>query len=247
MTSTTACVLLDVGGTIWSDYWTSNPEVRLQQEMRLNTELPDLPLDICRRLVDQLYICNNEYKKIASTRRLLTQNNYMIVKKAIEKFGIEPDDLIIEKVCRSMSISAVGNATLFPGAYYLLQQVRLMGCRCIVVSNATWRNTETYKADFGAFEISKYINEVICSVDVGFRKPHTAMFNAALSAEECPPQHCLMIGNSEEKDIYPAMLLGMHTMLVAIEQPAPVHSVANMIANSLYDAARYVQMWFSSL
>src|SRR2546423_4030820 len=78
----------------------------------------------------------------------------------------------------------------------------------VAVSNAMWRDARTYPRDFAAMGIGPYVDAVVSSVEIGFRKPHRAMFEAALAVAHRPPQHCVMIGNSEQSDIQPALALG---------------------------------------
>ena len=49
---------------------------------------------------------------------------------------------------------------------------------------------------------------MVTSLDVGFRKPHPAFFEAVLVEAGCAPAECVMIGNSEPNDIQPAIALG---------------------------------------
>ncbi|HJY94049.1 MAG TPA: HAD family hydrolase [Streptosporangiaceae bacterium] len=82
---------------------------------------------------------------------------------------------------------------------------------------------------------------MVSSVDTGFRKPHPAMFLRAAAAAGVPPQACLMIGNSEDNDILPARSLGIATLWVTIEEPAPAASAASAVAGSLTQATRLLR------
>ncbi len=50
-----------------------------------------------------------------------------------------------------------------------------------------------------------------------------------------------MIGNSEDNDILPACSLGIRTLRVTIEEPAPAVSAASRIVGSLTEATRMLQ------
>ena len=79
--------------------------------------------------------------------------------------------------------------------------------------------------------------------DVGFRKPHRAMFDAALALARCPPERCAIIGNSELKDVQPALALGVRTILARIIEPRPSTSSAHAVVVGLADAADVVERW----
>ena len=84
------------------------------------------------------------------------------------------------------------------------------------------------------------------SLDVGFRKPHSAFFAAALREAGCEPAACLMIGNSEANDIQPALALGMRTIRVAIEEPPPTASAAHAVVTSLAAVPAVVSPWMAT-
>jgi FMN phosphatase YigB (HAD superfamily) len=69
------------------------------------------------------------------------------------------------------------------------------------------------------------------------------MFEAALKAAGCAPAECVVVGDSEVRDIAPAVALGMSSIRVAIETPPPSITAARAVALSLQDAARLLSQW----
>lgn len=57
-------------------------------------------------------------------------------------------------------------------------------------------------------------DELIISHEVGYRKPHPAIFVAALKALNGKPSEAVMVGDTPEEDIYGAKRLGIRTCLV---------------------------------
>jgi beta-phosphoglucomutase-like phosphatase (HAD superfamily) len=80
--------------------------------------------------------------------------------------------------------------------------------------------------------VGPYVDAVVSSVDVGCRKLPRAMFEAALAAAHRPPQHRVMIGNSEQS-VQLALALGMRTLLVALENPKPPKSAAHAVSPTM--------------
>jgi len=113
----------------------------------------------------------------------------------------------------------------------------------VIFSNATFRTDAAYRRDFRAFSIGDLVDDVISSADIGYRKPHKEMFVAAVNAGETSPPKCVVLGDSEEKDIAPAKALGMKTVRVCIEQALPAASEADVVVSSLEDAASAVATW----
>jgi len=129
----------------------------------------------------------------------------------------------------------------FPGARDLFECLREVGFRSVIVSNGIFRNRVDYRADFEALGLDDLIDEVISSVDTRWRKPSPQFFDVALDAASVPSSNCVMIGNSETKDIIPAAAIGMHTVRVAIEEPMPSASRADFVCTSLEEVGRIVR------
>lgn len=58
----------------------------------------------------------------------------------------------------------------------------------------------------------KFFKRIITSEEIGFEKPDQRMFSAALRALAFPPDECIMIGDSVETDVMPAISQGMHAI-----------------------------------
>ena len=112
-----------------------------------------------------------------------------------------------------------------------------------MLSNVQVRGAPEYWRDFADLGVQHLIDSVVTSLDVGFRKPHRAMFDAALREAGCPAAECVMLGNSEHQDIRPALELGMRTILVAIEQPPPATTAAHAVVTSLSQAGLFLAEW----
>jgi HAD superfamily hydrolase (TIGR01662 family) len=142
-----------------------------------------------------------------------------------------------------LCLPAAPAVALFPGAVDFLKIVRDRGLRCVVLSNVQVRGAAEYWRDFEDLGVAHLIDGVVTSLEVGYRKPHPAMFEAALRETGCPADRCVMVGDSEVKDIEPALALGMRAIRVAIEEPAPASSAAHAVATSLAEAASTIAAW----
>jgi HAD superfamily hydrolase (TIGR01509 family) len=124
-----------------------------------------------------------------------------------------------------------------------LETLKSLELRIVVFSNATFRSSAGYLRDFRSFSANGLIDGVISSVDIGFRKPSDQMFATALRAARCRPSECVVVGDSEQNDIVPAIARGMRTIRVAIEEPGPKETAANAVATSLHEAAQILSSW----
>jgi FMN phosphatase YigB (HAD superfamily) len=75
------------------------------------------------------------------------------------------------------------------------------------------------------------------SIDVGWRKPDSRFFAAALASGGASPTRCVIVGDSEANDIEPARALGMGTIRVAIDIRRPSTSAADHVCTSLDQVA----------
>jgi putative hydrolase of the HAD superfamily len=226
-----SAVLLDVGGTLWPDALapTSDPDPRLEG---LRLVLPRVDAAEALTLLRQALIADD-----AS----LVQDTHAVLARALTDMHTTEGDAVT--VRRALCQPAVPGVQLFPGAVELLEAIRALGLRCVVLSNVQVRGAAEYWRDFTDLGVAGYIDTVVTSLDVGFRKPHPAMFEAAIRAAGCDAAECVMVGNSEIKDIQPAVSLGLRAIRVAIEEPPPATSAAHAVAEDLASVAAILRHW----
>jgi HAD superfamily hydrolase (TIGR01509 family) len=225
--------LIDVGGTLWPE---RGPYVARQQT-RLREVFPDLDEEEFPQLIGALNARTAEWE----SPTVLEQDTDALIEAVLSEQQIE--GLSALQVRQAMCVPASVGAELFPGAIELLRTARELGLRNVLVSNTAVRDAEAYWRDFEYFGVHEYIDGIVTSLDVKFRKPHEAMFRAAVQIAGCRAEDCAFIGDSEEKDIAPAVQRGMRTVLVAIEQPSPAVSEADAVATSLEEVTQIVRAW----
>jgi ribulose-1,5-bisphosphate 5-phosphatase len=74
----------------------------------------------------------------------------------------------------------------------------------------------------------RWFRHIMTSEEVGCEKPAAAMFEAAQSALGCAPQEIVMVGDSMDDDIVPALQLGLHAIHFTAYLPphAATHALA---------------------
>lgn len=226
-------VLVDVGGTLWPD--------------RLTVKVPD---SMFVEQVARIFPSIDSRDALAALRTALrqdsdkiVQNTHSILRTAIQRFGADCTDAEAVAVRRALCAPAWPYVSLFPGAVAFLKGVRRLGIRCVALSNVEVRGAAEYHRDFADLGVGHLIDAVVTSLDVGYRKPHRAMFEAGLHEAGCSPDVCAMLGDSEAKDILPAVALGMRAIRVAIEEPAPASSAAHAVVSDLLHARDILVEW----
>lgn len=220
-------VLVDVGGTLWSErVWGARDHVAAVRRERL--EAAGVP----RGAIDPLTA------SLAERTEGADDLEYFDIRKAVDAaLAASPTAVSPAEIRRAMSLPADGHIAVLPGARRLLETAASLGLRCVILSNGVWRTAADYWTDFHAQGLDHLIHAVISSVDTCWRKPNRRIFEAAVHAARAPAAACLMIGNSEAKDVLPAAELGIRTVRVAIEEPVPSRSRADFVGGSLAEVA----------
>ena len=94
------------------------------------------------------------------------------------------------------------------GALETLQYLRDKGYRIGVLSNTRY-HSPVLKAILDDCGYAEYIDAVVGSADIGYRKPAPEAYYAILSALGCPKEHdCFFCGDNPSKDYYGPLAVG---------------------------------------
>jgi FMN phosphatase YigB (HAD superfamily) len=221
-------VLVDVGGTLWSEHSTaSREELRAQRDRRLQAAgvTPERMVPLRAALAERVRDADGlDYFDV-----------WAAVELACAAAGVS--GVSAEAIRHANSLPATSFTRLLPGARSLLETIRGLGLRCVIVSNGIWRSEADYWDDFRAFKLAEPVNAIVSSVDTLWRKPHRRFYEAAVRAADTGADRCVIVGNSEAKDIAPALALGMSTVRVAIEDEHPSLTSAQFVCDSLEQVA----------
>jgi putative hydrolase of the HAD superfamily len=91
-----------------------------------------------------------------------------------------------------------------------LQRLKAAGLRIGIVSNHVWRLPEV----IDALGLGRYVDCVLTSARVGYRKPHPQIYRAAIEAMVCSPGAVLFVGDSVSHDIEGPRAAGMQAVLI---------------------------------
>ena len=228
--------LVDVGGTLWPDGGTTSPPAA-ETAARLRAALPDEDPALLERLRPALE------KAVTAYSGELAQDTEDLVARVAARLGLDLDGDAALAVRRAMNVPADRLVRMFTGAPELLLALRVLGLRTVIVSNAYWRDAAAYRRDFETFGVGGLIDGIVSSVDLRRRKPDPAMLLAGAAAAGCEPRECVMIGNVEEKDVLPALVLGMRALRVAPGAERAPRSAAGASVTTLAEAAGVVRRW----
>jgi FMN phosphatase YigB (HAD superfamily) len=233
-------VLVDVGGTLWPNSWPFRETDGLGRHQRVAAALPALDAPAIAALVADLI----RSSRAGDQARALTTETTAAIPGAAEliaaslgRQGLAADPEMVSRIRRAMALPVADRMRPLPGALELLAEIRALGLKTIVASNTYWRDAQSYWDDFRVLGMADFIDGVVTSVDAGHLKPHPAVFELAMRFAQAAPGQCVVIGNREENDIEPALVLGMRTILVYPDDPRPASSRAHAVVPDLWSCA----------
>jgi HAD superfamily hydrolase (TIGR01509 family) len=109
-----------------------------------------------------------------------------------------------------------------PQAGPLLEALRGRGIKTAIVSNTPWGSpADAWRAELTRHGLLDKVDATVFCMDVGWRKPHRAPFDRALSLLEVAPADALFVGDDHQWDIVGAQNAGLRPVLLESVVPKP--------------------------
>lgn len=114
---------------------------------------------------------------------------------------------------------SLDHVLLYAGAENLLRELRRLGKRIYLLSNAQRLFTEPELRHLGIYDL---FDDVLISSDIGFMKPSGQFYGALIKKHGLDPKASVMIGNDWQADAWGAHNIGLSSMYVHTAQsPEP--------------------------
>lgn len=205
-------VLFDIGDTLWhSPAAPPAEEFRKMAAERASLELRALGLShpdpalVSRRV----WLAMEEAMRLARRSNLVEPDYGTVAQAALRELGLQLGVDDAGRLLEATYVSGVeGGKAPFPDARATLLELRARGFLLGTVTNRAFGG-ERFRADLrdAGFDIGWDAEAV--SVEVGFLKPHPAIFEFALEQLKIQPSEALMVGNSLAEDILGAQRMGI--------------------------------------
>jgi HAD superfamily hydrolase (TIGR01549 family) len=134
--------------------------------------------------------------------------------RAYTEAGVHLDAALLDEVLRVEQEAWWHGAHLDPEAVPLLDTLRGQGLRVGLCSNAPYR-VESLRAQLVFLGLDTHLDAVTFSAEVGWRKPSSRIFEAALRSLGTEAGRTVMVGDSETVDIAGAHAAGLHAVLLS--------------------------------
>jgi putative hydrolase of the HAD superfamily len=117
----------------------------------------------------------------------------------------------------------------FPDVPHAVSALAQIGVSVCVGSNFDGRLRGVVQ---GLPELGSWMNSLVISSEVGYRKPHPLFFQAACNQLGLPASRVLCVGDDVENDVRGAMRAGLHGLLLnrGGDRPVPIPHVPDLTA-----------------
>lgn len=210
--------IFDLGGTL-IHFTASWEEVRAARMNAICEALKERGVVLDLNDMKREYVALHDEESEYSARTLEEIEFEESVTKLLDRLRVEVRQrpAMADLVKRSFALE-VGSWVLFPGVQKMLQQVRSLGLKIGVLSNA--RSDWAIREIVERLNLTKYFDAIVTSAAVGFRKPRPEPFQRILKLLDLDASEVVMIGNSMEADIAGARPLGIRTIRVTFDDSA---------------------------
>ena len=133
-----------------------------------------------------------------------------LVRKLLGEEGIEVGDDELDRFLEAEHAAWQPACMLATTTHALLEALRDRELKVGLVSNAL-DPPHLLHRDLEAMGVAQRLDVAVFSSEIGWRKPHPAIFERALETIGVEAKHALFVGDSLVNDIAGAAALGMHT------------------------------------
>ncbi|MFN8527578.1 MAG: HAD family hydrolase [Anaerolineae bacterium] len=244
-------VLFDVDDTLidWSrfeDDWTN---LELRHLQGVFNYLNSLHADVLNDM--QAYATEFRNRTISawtSARGTMIAPNVgkVLVESAVA-LGVPAEKLEARAVLEHYGWRAVPGTSIFPDVPVVMKLLIERGLKVGVVTNA-FQPMWLREIEFEGHGILHYFPECrISAADVGYLKPHPAIFELALKKIGTTPAETVFVGDDPEADIFGAKSMGMKAVLRLtprrpVFEDEDIHPDA--IVNNLHELLPHLDEWY---
>ncbi len=232
-------VLFDVGGTlVRDDTYALGAEHRALRVSRLGEVFGTL-----RPWFDD--VLATEFERDEFDGVPYRQDTRAQIRAVVRGHGLELTEEDVERVRAACCLPTAELGVEIPraGAIEALRWCKAHGLGVALVTNVLWRTAADSRADWEVRGAANCIDTIVTSIDVGWRKPHPAMFERALADHGVGPHEAVMIGNSRVADIAPAKAMGMRAVLVRSRETSLSDVEPDAVIDELTELSPLLESW----
>jgi HAD superfamily hydrolase (TIGR01549 family) len=211
-------ILFDIGSTLWSSPAEVEAGLRACYEEgreRLVAALSDVPhRDVLIEAVEG-YFAEWEDRWKADSTIVEQAPTTAFVAEALVRVGLTAPEEALQKFTDALLETSVHTARAEaeePEMRAALIELQGLGMRLGCVSNA-FMGAATLQRIMVEKGLGEHLELIISSCELGYRKPHPAIYQAALDAMGVRPGEVIFVGDRLDADVAGPAALGMRTVL----------------------------------
>lgn len=167
--------------------------------------------------------------------------------ETLAEMGVPGNLLEAGRCLRAYDWQGVPGARLFPEVPEVVRRLRSEGLRLGIITNA-YQPMWAREHEMERLGLPPDLFDCrVSSADVGYLKPHPAVFEHALACLEAEPEQAVFIGDDPRCDIVGAQSVGMRAIL-RVRPEAPIGSWGLIgpdgVIRNLNELPTYLDTWF---
>ncbi len=120
---------------------------------------------------------------------------------------------------------------LITGSLEFLSDLRRLDVSIFLICNTGWFSSKAITQALDHYGVSKNLNVMLFSDQVGSAKPSPKMFELAMAASHCSLENSVHMGDDLEKDVLAARRLGMSVIYFRPMHPCPTDPMISCVRN----------------
>ena len=181
----------------------------------------------------------------AAEHEMRAPNLGTVLSQALEWSGVAPEQIDLNACLEAYDWGLVDGVVVYPDVPEVLSVLRQAGVKIGLVTNAyqpMWMRDRELDA---VGLLDHFTNCRLSAADVGYLKPHPAIFEAALERMDVEPCEAVFVGDSLEADVAGAQGVGMRGVLRTNSYLAPDYSILpDGVITTLHDLLPLLDEWY---
>ena len=183
-------------------------DIRRMLEEHAHRDIPEAP-DLIRKItVRVMKQVNASYER----RELEELDVLALFEQALAALGLEVPREMVQQIHELEYRAVVSVRTVPPENLETLEALRARGLKLGLVSNAHFLPSLMLE-DFERLGLTRCMDAIVTSSQLGVRKPHPAIFERVLAELGVSPEETLFVGDKVREDVEGPKALGMRAVL----------------------------------
>lgn len=205
-----SAVFFDLGNTLAGG--SDTPEAFKASVRAVVRRLSELGVEVDPRRLAEVRLRNRAFFNDLRRSTLREVLGVEWMRKDLEDVGVQVTPELVEEALKAHLDAVVSLRFVYPDVPECLERLKSLGYPMAVVSNVS--DHRMAEETLNKLGFSRYFKTLVTSAEVGWRKPHPAIFAEALRRLEVKPSEAVFVGDDPWADVHGARSAGMAAVLI---------------------------------